>query len=163
MDGMSATTERAMMNDAEFANIASAEEHFWWYRGMREVLDAALDRAVEGRRVARVLEAGCGTGYNARLFETARGWTMFPVDLGWEGLQYGNSMGVERLAQADIGALPFPAEVFDAVVSLDVIVHFPKGQERLIRQIQRYFVMEFAQKKEQDSCSFATIRIMWMP
>ena len=118
-----------MMNDAEFANIASAEEHFWWYRGMRKVLDAALDGAVEGRRVARVLEAGCGTGYNARLFEASRGWKMFPVDLGWEGLQYGSSMGVERLAQADIAALPFPAEVFDAVISLDVIVHFPKGQE----------------------------------
>lgn len=119
-----------MMNDAEFANIASAEEHFWWYRGMRKVLDAVLDQAAEGRRVARVLEAGCGTGYNARLFETSRGWRMFPADLGWEGLQYGRTMGVERLAQADIAALPFPAEVFDAVISLDVIVHFPRGAER---------------------------------
>ncbi len=118
-----------MMNDAEFANIANAEEQFWWYRGMRKVLDAALDQAAGGRRPARVLEAGCGTGYNARFFETSRGWRMFPVDLGWEGLQYGRTMGVNRLAQADIASLPFPAEVFDAVISLDVIVHFPHGQE----------------------------------
>lgn len=127
-----------MMNDAEFANIASAEEHFWWYRGMRKVLDAALDQAVQKRRFARVLEAGCGTGYNARLFETRRGWRMFPVDLGWEGLEYGRSLGVKRMAQADIATLPFPSEIFDAVISLDVIVHFPRGQElRAARELTR--------------------------
>ena len=27
-----------MMNPAEFANIANSEEHFWWYRGMREIM-----------------------------------------------------------------------------------------------------------------------------
>jgi len=38
-------------------------------------------------------------------------------------------LGLERLAQADIARLPFPAASFDAVLSMDVIVHFPRGQE----------------------------------
>lgn len=127
-----------MMNAAEFDNIAGAEEHFWWYRGMRRILDSMLDGALRGRPVTRVLEAGCGTAYNARVFERGRGWRMYPVDLGWEGLQYGRRMGVDRLAQADIAALPFPAGAFDMVMSLDVIVHFPRGEEpRALRELAR--------------------------
>lgn len=127
-----------MMNPAEFANIAQAEADFWWYRGMRKILFGALDRIVAGRRVDRVLEAGCGTGYMARALRERYGWRMFPVDLGWEGLAYGRAMGVERLAQCDIAALPYPDAAFDAVVSLDVIVHFPRGEEgRAMRELAR--------------------------
>jgi SAM-dependent methyltransferase len=35
-----------------------------------------------------------------------------------------------RLAQANIARLPFRAESFDVVVSLDVLPHFPRGGER---------------------------------
>ena len=38
-------------------------------------------------------------------------------------------MGLARLVQGDVAALPFRSGCFDAVVSLDVIVHFPRGQE----------------------------------
>ena len=45
--------------------------------------------------------------------------TQVTVDLGWEGLRRGQLLGVERLAQADVAALPFPAEAFDLAVSDD--------------------------------------------
>jgi SAM-dependent methyltransferase len=54
---------------------------------------------------------------------------MVAVDLGMEGLQYGLSMGLQRLVQADVASLPFPSGVFDAVVSFDVLVHFALGGE----------------------------------
>ncbi|MBI4877372.1 MAG: class I SAM-dependent methyltransferase [Acidobacteria bacterium] len=127
-----------MMNPAEFANIARAEADFWWYRGMRKILFGMLDPVAAGRRLERVLEAGCGTGYMARALGERYGWRMFPVDLGWEGLACGRAMGLERLAQCDIAALPFHDAAFDAVVSLDVIVHFPRGQEgRAMRELAR--------------------------
>ncbi|MCX6637394.1 MAG: class I SAM-dependent methyltransferase [Acidobacteria bacterium] len=127
-----------MMNPAEFANIARAEADFWWYRGMRRILFGALDPVAAGRRIERALEAGCGTGYMARALGARYGWRMFPVDLGWEGLACGRAMGVQRLAQCDIGALPFPSAFFDAVVSLDVIIHFPRGEEdRAMRELAR--------------------------
>lgn len=118
-----------MMNPAEFANIARAEADLWWYRGMRAILFRLLDAAAAGRRLDRVLEAGCGTGYMARALANRYGWRLFPVDLGWEGLGCARSMGLDRLAQCDIARLPFPDAVFDAVISLDVLVHFPRGQE----------------------------------
>ncbi len=117
------------MNPAEFANIARAEENFWWYRGMRRILFRLLDPIATGRPVRTVLEAGCGTGYMSRSLAERYGWKMFPADLGWEGLESAVDLGLARLAQADVAALPFAGGSFDAVVSFDVIQHFPRGGE----------------------------------
>lgn len=127
-----------MMNPAEFGNIAQCEERFWWYRGMRQIMFAMLDPLAASRRVERALEAGCGTGHFSKVLAGRYGWPMFPVDLAWEGLEWGRSLGVERLAQGDIGALPFASNSFDVVLSMDVIVHFPRGEEtRAFRELAR--------------------------
>jgi SAM-dependent methyltransferase len=126
------------MNPAEFANIAQAEQNFWWYRGMREILFRLLDPVIAARRFHRGLEAGCGTGHFARVLAKRYGFPVFPVDLAWEGLRRGRQLGVERLAQGDIAALPFPSGAFDIALSLDVIVHFPRGQEdSAVRELAR--------------------------
>ena len=119
-----------MMNPAEFVNIAAAEQQLWWYRGMRRVLSAVLDPWLRGRTIRRVLEAGCGTGYFARLLSQEHGWTVFPSDIAWEGLSIGRGSGVERLSQADVRALPFPSGAFDLVSMMDVLEHFEPGDER---------------------------------
>jgi len=118
-----------MMNPAEFANIAKAENDFWWYRGMRHIMFGLLDPVARERRFGRVLEAGCGTGHFAQALADRYGWPMFPLDLGWEGLEYGKTLGISRLTQGDIQALPYRDGAFDAVVSMDVIVHLPRGDE----------------------------------
>lgn len=118
------------MNPAEFANIAKSENDFWWYRGMRTIFFRFVEPHLEGRRVRRVLEAGCGTGYFSRLLQAERLMSVVPIDLGWEGLRHARSMGVERLAQANALALPFPADTFDLTLSLDVMPHFQPGDEQ---------------------------------
>jgi SAM-dependent methyltransferase len=126
------------MNPAEFANIARAEQDFWWYRGMRQILFRLLDPIVEQRPFHRALEAGCGTGHFAQAIASRYRLRVFPVDLGWEGLRHGKLLGVDRLAQADIAALPFASGAFDLALSLDVIVHFPHGEEdRPMRELAR--------------------------
>ncbi|MFN0101708.1 MAG: class I SAM-dependent methyltransferase [Bryobacteraceae bacterium] len=119
-----------MMNPAEFANIAKAENDFWWYRGMRHIMYGLLDPVAGQRKFGRVLEAGCGTGHFARALAARYRWPMFPLDLGWEGLKHGKGLGIDRLTQGDIQSLPYRDGVFDAVVSMDVIVHMPRGEER---------------------------------
>jgi SAM-dependent methyltransferase len=119
-----------MMNPAEFANIAKAENDFWWYRGMRHIMFGLLDPVAKQRQFERVLEAGCGTGHFAQALAHRYRWPMFPLDLGWEGLEYGKGLGINHLAQGDIQALPYKDAAFDAVVSMDVIVHMPLGDER---------------------------------
>lgn len=116
------------MNPQEFANINAAEEQMWWFRGMRRILKAWVAR-LPRRDFGAVLEAGCGTGYMSSWLEAEYGWQMVPVDLAHEGLAFGGQMGVQRLTQANIAALPFAAGAFDAVLSLDVLVHFERGGE----------------------------------
>lgn len=117
------------MNPAEFANIFQAERDFWWYRGMRQIMYRMLDPLARRVKIDLALEAGCGTGYFARELERRYGWRMVAADLGGEGLDYARRLGVGRPVQCDIAALPFPDASFDAVVSMDVIVHFPRGEE----------------------------------
>ncbi len=126
------------MNPAEFEFLAAAELDFWWFRGMRRILFGLLEPVIAGRRIRRVLEAGCGTGHFARELEARYGWEVFAVDLAWEGLRHGRRLGVRRMAQCDITRLPFPQGCFDAVFSLDVLVHFPPGEEgRALEELAR--------------------------
>ena len=126
------------MNAAEFANIAAAERDFWWYRGMRRILFRTLDPLVRKRNIRAVLDAGCGTGYNATALQERYGWTLYPLDLQMEGLAYAKEQALERLIQGDITALPFANGAFDAVVSFDVMVHLPRGMElRALSELSR--------------------------
>jgi SAM-dependent methyltransferase len=118
-----------MMNPAEFANVAAAEQQFWWYRGMRDILIRMLDRLERERRFHRVVEGGCGTGHLAAVLAKRYGWKIVPVDLGSEGLAYARASRVPDPVQADVAALPFASSSFDLLLSLDVVVHFPRGEE----------------------------------
>ena len=118
-----------MMNPAEFANIAKSEEQFWWYRGMREILFGMLDPLMAKRDIHRALDAGCGTGYFAKLVQQRYEVATFAADYGAEGLRFGRDMGLQFLAQCDVRSLPFPSGSMDLVLSMDVIVHFPRGGE----------------------------------
>ena len=118
-----------MMNPAEFANIAAAEETFWWYRGMREILFRLLDPIAREQSPVRVGEAGCGTGYLSRTLAARYGWNLYPLDIGVEGLAHAQSYGVPRLVRGDVTALPYREGSFDLVLSIDVIAHLERGRE----------------------------------
>ena len=116
------------MNPAEFANIARTERDLWWFQGQNSILFQLLRQYAPGTRTA--LEGGCGTGYLSLLLQRELGWQMTAIDLSAVGLAYAHDRyGLDRIAQSDLQALPFPAGAFDAVLSMDVLVHFPEGQE----------------------------------
>lgn len=119
-----------MMNPAEFANIAETEETFWWYRGMRDVMFRLFDPLFAARRFRRILEAGCGTGHFAHVLEERYHQPILGLDLAREGLQFARGFGLTRLVQGNLAALPFADSSFDFVLSMDVVVHFPKGADR---------------------------------
>jgi SAM-dependent methyltransferase len=117
------------MNPAEFANIAAAERDLWWYRGMEQILFRLLDPLAREGRFERVLEAGCGTGHLAGKLAERYGWRMTPLDVDTNGLEYARQSGLTRLVQGSVAALPFCDGAFDAVLSMDVLVHIERGEE----------------------------------
>ncbi len=117
------------MNPGEYANLDAAEQRMWWFRGMRSILYRLVDDAVRGREVRSVLEAGCGTGLLARQLQRRYGWTLTPMDLSADGLAVARRNGGLRLVQADTLQLPFGRACFDALITLDMLVHLLPGEE----------------------------------
>jgi SAM-dependent methyltransferase len=105
---------------AEYRRMFEAEERQWWYAGQREVASALLEPWAQGRSGLRLLDAGCGTGFN--LVALARLGRALGIDLAPEAIRFCRERGV-RAARASLLALPFASGVFDAVTSFDVIYH----------------------------------------
>jgi ubiquinone/menaquinone biosynthesis C-methylase UbiE len=122
-----------------YRRIFEAEEHHWWYVGMRE-LTAALLGDLATRPGSRLLDAGCGTGGFLRWmidrgsFEATAG-----VDLAASAI----TLARERVPEADLraaplSALPFDDRAFDLVVSNDVLQHVHEDEvAQSLRELHR--------------------------
>ncbi len=117
------------MNPGEYRNLEAAEQRMWWFRGMRRILFQLLDPLAAQMPLARLLEIGCGTGAIARQISARYGWQVTPTDVSHHALHSAAALGSLRLLQCDTLRLPFPASTFDAVLSLDMLVHLEPGQE----------------------------------
>ena len=107
---------------------ARAEARHFWFRGLRAFAIPLLRRALGGRRDARLLDCGCGTGANVDLL--ARFGRAYGFDLSAVGLRLGREAGRTRLARATVTAAPFPSASFDLVSSFDVLYSLQDGDER---------------------------------
>jgi SAM-dependent methyltransferase len=126
------------MNPAEFITLEHAERELWWFRGMHRILLGMLDPLASSREVTRVLEAGSGTGHMARTLAQRYGWSLFPIDVAWEGISRTEKSSRVLPVQADLAVCPFRGAAFDAVLSLDVLVHLARGGEALaLREFAR--------------------------
>jgi SAM-dependent methyltransferase len=106
----------------EYRRMFEAEEAQWWYAGQRAIATALLGPSLGGRLPGkvRVLDAGCGTGFN--LLALSRLGRATGIDLAPEALAFCEERGV-RAVRASLLSLPFPDATFDAVTSFDVLYH----------------------------------------
>jgi SAM-dependent methyltransferase len=105
---------------AEYRRMFEAEQRQWWYAGQRAIALALLAPELRRDSRPRLLDAGCGTGYNlVALSALARG---LGVDLAAEALAGCRQRGV-KAARADLLRLPFGDAAFDCVTSFDVLYH----------------------------------------
>lgn len=119
------------MNPAEFLNLAAAEERMWWFRGMREIFRRIAVRHLPAD-ISHVLDAGCGTGANARWMAREFGWRVLCLDFAAEGLQLARARhGLTRLVRGDVRALPFRGPGLDLITIFDVLAHLDPGEEAL--------------------------------
>jgi SAM-dependent methyltransferase len=103
-----------------------AEERQWWYSGQRAIALALLEAAGPSAPGRRLLDAGCGTGYN--LVALGRERRATGVDLSPEAIAFCRERGVQAL-RGSVLQLPFAAASFDVVTSFDVLYHAWVGDD----------------------------------
>lgn len=116
------------MERSEYLVMASVEDRHWWYGGMRAISSALLDDVYDGRHDLRILDAGCGTGGNARFLQ--RYGHVVGIDLATEALALGNQRIPGILARGSVLDIPFADMSFDLVTSFDVLYHRAVPNER---------------------------------
>jgi SAM-dependent methyltransferase len=113
--------------NAMLAATARAEDRHFWFKGLRRSAQIMLDASLNGRRLQRIVDCGCGTGRN----------------LDWLA-EYGDALGIERspsgltvarahhrpVVQATVAALPVASSSVDLVTSFDVLYCLPDEIER---------------------------------
>jgi len=125
------------MRAEEFDFLFRLEEQFWWFVGMRQITDAALRNQLNAQ-VLRILDAGCGTGYNLSHFSSNGRHDVFGLDLSADAIDWVRKRGFQKVCQASVAEIPFASDSFDLVCSFDVLCQIPNPLvESSLREIHR--------------------------
>jgi SAM-dependent methyltransferase len=112
------------MQDQEYHVLAALEQQHWWYRSLRRRVVERLQReAARQGHALQVFDAGCGTG--GMLAELQAQPTMASTagcDLHPLALAYARERGLQ-VVERSVNELPVGDDLYDAVISLDVLYH----------------------------------------
>ena len=109
------------MDSDFYAEYFAVEDRHWWFVGRRQILLRVLERELRGRRPERILDVGCGTG--TMLGYLSRFGDAVGVDSEAEAVRFCQARGVTGVQRFDGATLPFAAEAFSLVTTLDVLEH----------------------------------------
>jgi SAM-dependent methyltransferase len=114
---------------------ARAEDAHFWFKGLRRNARFFIDTARRGRRLARIVDCGAGTGRNLDWlsdFGDAVG-----VELAPSGLAVGRRFE-RRLVGGSVAALPFADASVDLATSFDVLYCLnDETERRALREMWR--------------------------
>jgi SAM-dependent methyltransferase len=108
--------------DQGLALTSQAEASHFWFRGFRRFLTPVLADLAAGRAGLRLIDCGCGTGFNLNLLEPHGRAVGFDLSIG--GVVHARAGG-HTVAAGDVTRIPFSAERFDIATSFDVLQCVP--------------------------------------
>lgn len=124
------------MDEQLIRRMIDVDEHHWWYRGRRDIINVELARLPLPADAA-VLDAGCGSGRT--LLELAPLGRVSAIELNEEAAEFARSRGVGEVVVGRLESLPWSAGTFDLITCLDVIEHTPDDRVTLaeLRRVTR--------------------------
>jgi SAM-dependent methyltransferase len=125
------------MRPTEYDAMFQLEDSCWWFDGSMRFILSTLD-TTPTRETSRILDAGCGTGGLLRRLAHRKAWG---VEIASDGIRFCRQRGLDNVLQASITELPFQANSFDVVLSIDVLVHqWVSDDVAALREIHRVLV-----------------------
>jgi SAM-dependent methyltransferase len=120
----------------EYRVMFEIEQEYWWYRGLRVLVQELLDRYAARDGSTKILDAGCGTGKNLEMF-LARG-NAWGIDIALAAIEFCRLRGIppDRTLVASLLELPFPERFFELAFSFDVICNI-QNDVAAIAEIRR--------------------------
>jgi SAM-dependent methyltransferase len=95
-----------------------AEATHFWFRGFREFLTPVIHELSDGRRDLRIVDCGCGTGYNMGMLRPYGRVAGF--DLNASGVTTARAAG-SSVVRGDATHAPFASGTFDMATCFDVM------------------------------------------
>ena len=125
------------MRAEDFDLLYSLEEKYWWFAAMRHITDTIAARELRTPNI-RILDAGCGTGFNLGYYGSGNGRDIFGLDITKEALDWVRERGFHKAVQASVTEIPYQSGMFDLVFSFDVLQQLPNDiNESGIREMHR--------------------------
>jgi SAM-dependent methyltransferase len=113
------------MHAEDFELLYQLEEKYWWFPAMRRITDTIAARELRQSNL-RILDAGCGTGFNLGHYSTGNSRAVYGIDIAASALEHVRRRGFMNIAQASIAEIPFKSETFDIVFSFEVVTQTPR-------------------------------------
>jgi len=99
-----------------------AEATHFWFHGFRAHMVPQIAAIAGGRTDLRIIDCGCGTGFNLRLLQPYG--RVFGFDITEAGVARTRARGLP-VARADVQRIPFADNTFDLATSFDVLQTVP--------------------------------------
>jgi SAM-dependent methyltransferase len=125
------------MRPEDFELLYKLEENFWWFAAMRQITDTIAAAELQKPNL-RILDAGCGTGYNLSHYASGDSRDVYGLDIADDALEGVRRRGFRKIVQASITEIPFQADTFDLVFSFEVVTQLPyERHEAALREMYR--------------------------
>lgn len=118
----------------DLARTALVEPTHFWFQGFRAYVVPVIRAIAAGRPNLRMIDCGCGTGYNLTTLLQPHGQA-FAFDMEPDALQRARARG-RPLVRADMEHIPFRSGSFDLATSFDV-VHSVTDDHAAVREMSR--------------------------
>ncbi|MBI2333905.1 MAG: class I SAM-dependent methyltransferase [Chloroflexi bacterium] len=119
------------MDKSLYDNIYQVEATHWWYKARREIIFDWVFRALKKYENPRILDIGCGTGFNISYLKQAGHERVDGVDISRDALAYCQSRQLDDIMLSSAESLPIHNSTYDVVLALDIIEHLPNDRQAL--------------------------------